>query len=83
MIAKPLLAFAAAALLAGGTAASAQSAAPLSLSASPAVQRVGPTTQDESELRGGYGWILGIVALGILVWVITELGDDNELPGSP
>jgi hypothetical protein len=83
MIAKPMLALAAAALLGGATAASARSATPLSLSASPAVQRSGAATQDEGELRGGYGWIIGIVALGILIWVITELGDDNELPGSP
>ena len=84
MIAKPLLALAASALLAGGTAASAQSAAPLSLSSSAAIQRSGAATQSESELGRGYsGSIVGIIAVGILIWVITELGDDNELPGSP
>ena len=82
MIAKPMLAFAAAALLAGGTAASAQNAAPLSLSNSPAIQRDGSPTQNGNDLRGGYGWVLGIVALGILIWVITELGDENTLPAS-
>ena len=79
MIAKPLLA---AALLAASSAASAQSAAPLSLSSAPAVERSGPSLQDQNELRGGYGWVIGIVALGILIWVITELGDDNALPAS-
>ncbi|HYJ52803.1 MAG TPA: hypothetical protein VEW04_06495 [Allosphingosinicella sp.] len=83
MIAKPMLALAAAALLAGSTAASAQSAAPLSLAASPAAQRAGAPAHGQNDLRGGYGWILAIAALGILAFVITELGNDNSLPGSP
>ena len=83
MIVKPVRALAAAALLVGSSAVSAQSAAPLSLSASPAVQRSGAMTQDESSLRGGYGWILGIVALGILIFIISEASKDNELPGRP
>jgi len=83
MISKQMLALAGAALLFGSTAASAQSAAPLSLAASPAVQRAGAPSQDSSELRGGYGWILAILALGIAAFIISELGGDPELPNSP
>jgi hypothetical protein len=82
---KTLLAFAAASLLVGSTAASAQSAQALSLAGSPAVQRAGAEMEGSSDLGvlRGNGWILGVVALGILIFVIVELNKDNELPGSP
>lgn len=81
-----LAAAAALSLLASGSVAAAQSARPLSLAESPAVQRAGAGMEDSAELRGrrgGMGWILGLVALGILVFVILEVSKDNSLPGSP
>jgi hypothetical protein len=82
MKSKMLAAFAAMSVLAASTAASAQSAAPLSLSGSPALERAGAPAESGNELRGGYGWIMAIVALGILIFVISELGDDPTLPAS-
>jgi len=80
------LAAAAAALSLLASAGAAAAARPLSLAASPAVQRAAAPVEDPAELggrRGGMGWILGIVAIGILIFVIVELQDDNALPGSP
>jgi hypothetical protein len=78
MIAKKILALAALSLVAGSSAAAAQSAAPLSLANSPGVQRAGPETQGESAFLRRSGWILGIVALGILVFVILEVSKDQD-----
>jgi len=83
MLSKKLAAaFTALSLLAGSSAAAAQSAAPLSLAASPAAVRAGAAQGHENELRGGYGWILAVVALGIVVFILIEIGDDNALPES-
>ena len=83
MVAKPLLAFAAFSLVMAGTAASAQSAAPLSLGQSPMV-RQGAGLDDAAELRGTIIPVLvGILIVGMLAFVIKKLGDDNNLPGSP
>ncbi len=81
---KIAAAAAALSLLASPVAASA--ASPLSLAGVPAVERAGAGMDDPADLgsrRGYMGWILAAVALGILVFVIIELGDDNSLPGSP
>lgn len=83
---KNILAAAAAfSLLASGTAAAAQSAQSLSLAASPAVQRAGAPMEDASELRmrGMLGWILGLAAIGLLIFVVTEVSKNNDLPDSP
>lgn len=83
MAAKPFLALAAFALAATGTAASAQSAASLSLANAPMV-RQGAGLDDASGLRGTIMPILvGLLVIGMIVFVVKELGDDNELPGSP
>ena len=79
---RKILALAAFALVAGSTTASAQSAAPLSLANSPAVQRAGAETQRESQFLRRSSWLLGIVALGILVFVILESSKDHALPDS-
>lgn len=64
----------------------AQAARPLSLANSPAAARAGAGMEDSAELggrRGGMGWILAAVALGILIFVVMELNDENDLPNSP
>jgi len=75
-------AVAALSLLASGGAAIAQSASSLSLAASAGVQEA-PDANELGGRRGGMGWILGLVAVGMLVFVVLELQDDNDLPDSP
>jgi len=82
MITKTVLAFAALSLVAGSSAAVAQSAQPLSLANAPAAQRAGAEMQGESQFLRRSGWLLGVVALGILVFVILEASKDNDLPNS-
>lgn len=83
MLARKLTALAAASLAAAGPA-SAQSAAPLSLAHSPAAVRAGGPLGEASDLNGGFTTIIvGIAALAILFFIITQLGDDPQLPGSP
>ena len=82
MISKSVVALAALSLVAGSSAASAQSARPLSLANAPAAQRAGAEMQGESQFLRRSGWILGVVALGILVFVILEASKDNDLPNS-
>ena len=75
----------AAALLAVGGSAGAQAAAPLSLARSAAVERAGADAAGSSELRGTTAWIIGAVALALIVWGALELLDDgtNAVPASP
>jgi hypothetical protein len=83
MPAKPLLALAAFSLAMGGTTASARSAAPLSLAHAPMV-RQGAGLNDASELRGIIiPVLLAVLVVGMLVFVVKELGDNNDLPASP
>ena len=83
MISKKILALAALSLVAGSTAATAQDARPLSLANGPVVQRAGAEVQGESAFQRRSGWILGVLALGILVFVVIEANKDHPLPGSP
>lgn len=80
---KLIAAAAALSLLISPVAASATQS--LSVVGSPAMERAGADMQDSAELGGrrGLGWLLIPVALAILVFVIVELGDDNDLPDSP
>ena len=80
---KTFAAIAAISLIAAGSAAAAQTARPLSLANSPAVQRAGAEVQGESAFLRRSGWILGVLALGILVFVVIEANKDHPLPGSP
>ena len=70
--------------LTAGSAAAAQSAAPLSLANSPFVDRAGAAVGETSDLRGPGLWIVGAVALGLIIWGVTELLDNEEaFPNSP
>ena len=83
MFARKLTALVAVSLAVAGPAA-AQSAAPLSLANSPAALRASGGLGEASDLRSGYmSIVVGALVLAILVFVLIELGDDNELPGSP
>ncbi|MGZ8282213.1 MAG: hypothetical protein ACXWUN_04580 [Allosphingosinicella sp.] len=80
---KTLAMLAAASLITASTAASAQVGAPQ------AVERTGAATTGASQLDddddGGITiWIIGAVVLGLLIWGIIELTeDDDEAPISP
>ena len=83
MFARKLTALVAVSLAAAGPAL-AQSAAPLSLARAPAATRAGAELGETSDLHGGLSTIVvGVAVLGILVFILTQLGDDNALPGSP
>ena len=75
MLSKKLAAVAAISMISASSAAVAQSAQPLSLSNSPVVQRAGAETSGQNNLdRRGYGiYIIGAIALGLIVWGIIEL----------
>lgn len=83
MISKKILALAALSLVSGSTLASAQATRPLSLANAPEAQRAGAELRGESDFLRRYGWVLGIVALGILVFVVVEASKDHPLPNSP
>ena len=76
MISRTLAAVAAASLAFGSSAALAQPAAPLSVV--PAVERAGADTDSANELRGTTGWIIGAIALGLIIWGAIELFDDDD-----
>lgn len=78
MISRTLAAVAAASLAFGSTAAMAQTAAPLSLGNAPAVERAGADMASANELRGTTGWIIGAIALGLIIWGAIELFDDDD-----
>jgi hypothetical protein len=75
---------AALALVAGSSAAVAQTAQPLSLSHSPAA-RAGAPVSGAGELNtSGPGiYILGAIALGLIIWGIIELTSGDDGPDSP
>jgi hypothetical protein len=85
MLSKKLAAVAAVSLITASSAAVAQSAQPLSLSQSPAVERASAGTSGQSSLdRRGYGiYVVGAIVLGLIVWGIIKLVDNNNGPSSP
>ena len=85
MLSKKLAAIAAVSLITASSAAVAQSAQPLSLNQSPAVQRASADTSGQNNLdRRGYGiYIVGAVVLGLIIWGIIELTKNNDNPHSP
>ena len=86
MLSKKLTAIVAASLLSASSAAVAQTAQPLSLTNSPAVERSGAGMQDQNNLdRRGYGiYVVGVIVLGLIIWGIVKLVDNgNNGPSSP
>ncbi|MGQ0588114.1 MAG: hypothetical protein ACT4N8_01105 [Sphingosinicella sp.] len=74
------------ALIAGSSAAAAQTAQSLSLSNAPAIERAGAPVGDASELDGRRGvgiYIIGAIALGLIIWGIIELTKSDDSPASP
>jgi hypothetical protein len=78
-----LAGIAAVSLITASSAAVAQTAAPTTPAAP--VERSGASLDRESQLRGHTLWIVGAVALALLIWGLIEiLGDDDEdVPVSP
>ena len=86
MLSKTYAALAAVSMIAASSAAVAQNAQPLSLDNAPAIERSGAATQSASELdsRRGIGiYIIGAVVLGLIIWGIIELTEDDDEPTSP
>lgn len=74
-----LAALAAVSLVAAPVAAAAAPFAPL-----PAAARAGEMTDGSNELAGTTAWILAAVALGLIVWGVIELtNDEDDFPTSP
>jgi len=76
----------AATLLSVSGVAIAQSSAPLSVASSSSSGRVGADVQGESDLRDRRGigiYIIGAIALGLIIWGIIELSGGDDRPSSP
>ena len=77
-----LAAIAAVSLVTSSSAAIAQTAAPTAPVAP--VARSGASVDDASQLRGTTLWIVGIIALLLLIWGLIELlNNGNDAPVSP
>ena len=48
----------------------------------PAAPRTGAATGDSQELVGTLAWVLAAIGVGLVIWGIIELTDDDE-PESP
>jgi hypothetical protein len=83
MISRKIAALVAASLISSSSIALAQSAQPLSLANSPAVARAGADVEGSSQLHGTALYVLGAIALGLIVWGAIELLSDDNDPSSP
>jgi hypothetical protein len=84
MLSKNLKALVAASMIFGSSAAVAQSAQSLSVAHSPAVSRAAASTEDANQLYGTTIYIVGAIVIGLAIWGIIELTDDNnDNPSSP
>ena len=82
MLSKKMSALVAISVLSASSAAVAQTAQPLSLANAPTVQAAGSPSQLDS--RNGFGiYIIGAVVLGLIVWGIISLTDNNKNSTSP
>jgi hypothetical protein len=67
----------------GAVSALALTIVPLAAQAAPQpAPRLGAVTEDSQELVGTTAWILAAIGLGLVIWGIIELTDDDE-PESP
>lgn len=83
MFKKFLMALLASLSLFTANAAQASSAQALSLSGTPTAIRASTDTGDGNQLVAGpAGYLLGALALGLTVWGVVELADDDT-PDSP
>ena len=78
MLSKKLAAVAAISMVVASSAAVAQTAP----ASAPVVSRAGADVQGSNELVGTTAWILAAIALGLIIWGIIELSDDDG-PSSP
>jgi len=84
MISRKLAALVATSLVVSSSAALAQSAQPLSLANGPVAARAGADVQDSNQLHGTTLYIVGAIALGLIIWGAIELlDDDDDFPTSP
>lgn len=84
MLSKKMSGLVALSLLSASSAAVAQTAQPLSLANAPAVQAASPTQASALDGRNGYGiYIIGAVVLGLIVWGVIELTNNDNGPSSP
>ena len=82
MLSKKMSALVAISVLSASSAAVAQTAQPLSLANAPTVQAAASPNQLDS--RNGIGiYVIGAVVLGLIVWGIISLTDNNNGPASP
>ena len=85
MLSKKMSALVAISVLSASSAAVAQTAQPLSLANAPTTQVAGsPNEASALDSRNGFGiYIIGAVVLGLIVWGIISLTDNNNGPTSP
>ena len=84
MRSKKIAALAALSLMVGSSAAVAQSAQPLSLANSPAVERSGAESEDANQLESfGILPIIGVVVVVLAVLALTDTWPFDDDPDSP
>lgn len=85
MLSKKISALVAISVLSASSAAVAQTAQPLSLANTPTVQAAAQPNQASAlDSRNGFGiYIIGAVILGLIVWGVISLTDNNGSPASP
>ena len=85
MLSKKLSALVAISVLTASSAAVAQTAQPLSLANAPAMHTAAlPNRASALDDRNGIGiYIIGAVVLGLVVWGIIELTNNDDGPSSP
>jgi hypothetical protein len=84
MLSKKLSALVALSVLSASSAAVAQTAQPLSLANAPTTQAVAPNQANSLDGRNGFGiYIIGAVVLGLIIWGVIELTNNDNGPSSP